>query len=185
MQQGWGQRPGQGYGPPPGYGPPHGGGYPGRGFGPPPKKGPSVATIALLTIGCTFALGLGSCVMCLAVGANKGPSRPEPASVAEPSSVDIREITRIYGAGEAAGDSSYKGETVTIAGGTTGEVKKDALGKPYVLVETGIPDGLNVQCFLANSGRATSLRRGQRITIRGQVLGLGLNSVMVKDCEVL
>ena len=90
-----------------------------------------------------------------------------------------------YKDNEVSADIDYKGSFIEVAG-VVGEIKKDILGKPYVTVGHGrdleIPV---VQCVLrpAEVDRATSLHKGDSVTVRGTVTGLLFN-VQMTDCEI-
>ena len=50
--------------------------------GPPQKRGPSAATAALIVLGGVMVLGAGSCVVCVAVGANRAPATADSSAAA-------------------------------------------------------------------------------------------------------
>jgi hypothetical protein len=101
------------------------------------------------------------------------------------ASVSLSVLLSEYKDNEIAADQRYKGHPVQV-NGTVGDVKRDILNNPYVIVGTGsdyeIP---TLQCFLAKGqeSRAAALHKGDRVTVRGTVSGLMMN-VLVKECEV-
>lgn len=167
--------------------------------GPPPKKGMSAGMIILIILGTLFVLGGGSCVVCMAVGAGAaanagnhgrpgggaGPAAAAPGETATP--VTIGAILSAYKGNEIAADNSYKNKLVQITGGQVDDVKKDIFDKPYVTLGTGAPFEIpQVQCSLSADqvGKAATLQKGQRVTVRGRVHGLMIH-VQLQDCEVL
>jgi hypothetical protein len=182
--------------PPPGYGyPPQGYGYPPQ--GPPPKKGMSGWLIALIVVGSIFVVSGGGCVVCVALvahgssasgGSRATPGNPTPTRTAPATAetVDLVTLLSEYKGNEVRGDAEYKGKLIQVTG-KVGAIKKDILDHMYVIVGTGkqfeIPA---VQCTLReeNAGAATSLTKGQSITVRGEVHGLMMN-VQLGDCDIL
>jgi hypothetical protein len=100
--------------------------------------------------------------------------------------VDLESLLSSYKDNEIAADASFKGKQIRVTG-IVGDVKKDILDNPYVIVGTGkdfeIP---TVQCSLSTKGvdRAATLHKGDSVTMRGTVSGLMFN-VQLKNCEVL
>ncbi len=191
MQQPPGYPPPQGY-PPPGYPPQH----PGWGQPPPPpqppqRKGMSAAGIVLLTLVGVAVLGIGSCVLCVGVGAvatqnaSNAASKPAPGKDDPATPVEIKVLLSEYKGNELRADGTFKGKVIRTSG-IVRDVKKDITGDPYVVLGTGgmleIP---SVQCFLADdqASAASSLSAGERVTIEGRVDGLLMN-VLVKDCVI-
>lgn len=100
--------------------------------------------------------------------------------------LDAKDILSEYKQNEVRGDAKYKGKIVAITG-KVGEVKKDVLGAIYVTVDTGDPLELEtIQCF-AKQGQEkaiAALNRNDRVTVAGNVQGLMVHLVVVKDCEL-
>jgi exonuclease VII large subunit len=99
--------------------------------------------------------------------------------------VDIKSLLSEYKDNEVRADSEFKGKNVRVTG-KVGDIKKDLLDHMYVTVGTGrqfeIP---TVQCMLnaENQGAASSLKKGQTITVEGEVKGLMMN-VLIEDCDI-
>ncbi len=99
---------------------------------------------------------------------------------------DADTILSEYKNNELRADGLYKGKLVQISG-VIGDVKRDLLNQIYVTVGTGkmfeIPI---VQCFFPESAAAkvTTLNKGMRVTVRGNVSGLMAN-VLVKNCSLV
>ena len=185
-----GQPPG-GYGPPAGYGPPGAGGY-GPPPGPPPKKGMSTAGIILLVLVILMALGGGGCALCVCLGA-KGIADQQSAedqknaeAKRNPVRVPLSTLLKEYKDNEVRADGQYKGKYVEVSG-KVNDVKKDLVDHMYITIGTGqsfqIPQ---VQCYFDDKqkARATTLSKGNPVSIRGRVEGLIFN-VQLKDCEFL
>ncbi|WP_394836347.1 OB-fold putative lipoprotein [Pendulispora rubella] len=193
-------------GPSGGYGPPPPQGYPQQGYPQmqPPKKGMSGLMIGLLIFGGCIVFGMGSCLVCVGVGAKRAArtatSAPEPnagagrgaVAAATPTSppaaatsVEIATLLGDYKGNEVRADGLYKGKSIRTTGKVV-DIKKDVLGSMYVTVGTGkafeIP---KVQCMLnaENLAKASSLNQGQTVTVEGNVSGLMMN-VLIRDCDI-
>jgi hypothetical protein len=131
--------------------------------------------------------------MASGVNGDKSPSSRSSTSAQAPSAtepvirVSIAQILRDYKANEVAADEKYKGQVIEVTG-VVGEIKKDITDSIYVTLGTTgdefeIPV---VQAFFDDAwkGQASSLQKGQRLTIRGRVNGLMMN-VLVKDSEIV
>lgn len=151
----------------------------------------SAAGIVLLTLVGAAVLGIGSCVLCVGVGAvatqnaSKAATKPAPGKYDPATPVEIKALLKEYAGNEVRADAAYKGTKIRTAG-VVGQIKKDIAGDPYITLGTGkaleIP---SLQCFLADdqASAASSLSAGERVTIEGRVDGLLMN-VLVKDCVI-
>ena len=119
-------------------------------------------------------------------------SKSEDTPVASPASASLflgtttlSTLLAAYKDNEVHADATYKGNSIEVTG-IVGDVKKDILDEPYIIVGTGreleVP---TVQCSLAASAvdRATWLHKGDAVTVRGTVTGLLFN-VQLKDCVI-
>jgi hypothetical protein len=108
---------------------------------------------------------------------------PEVAKVA--TAVDLSTLLSEYKGNEVRADGLFKGHLIQTTG-TVGDIKNDILNHPYVTVGHGQEFEVPVlQCSLADdqAQAATTLRKGQRITVRGNVTGLMMN-VLADDCRI-
>jgi tRNA_anti-like len=105
--------------------------------------------------------------------------QPAPAALA----VTLDTLLGDYKGNEVSADAQYKGKRISTTG-LVDDIKKDILDRPYVTLGHGsdfeIP---KVQCFIAAShtASAAALRKGQSLTVTGNVDGLMMN-VLMKDC---
>lgn len=106
---------------------------------------------------------------------------PQPAAM----TVEIGDLLSSYKNNEVAADGKFKGQRITTTG-KVGDIKKDILGDPYVMVGRGkrfeVPE---LQCSLAEDqvAAASGLSKGQQVTVTGTVSGLMMN-VQAKDCTI-
>src|SRR5580692_5412432 len=189
---------GQAYGPPPqSSGPPHSGygaplGPPASGYGPglanpvqgqAPKRGMGLGSFLLIILGCAMVLGVLVALGQINRTRTTPPIVPSrttaaPVEVTTPASppihASIKDLLSEYKANEVRADEEYKGATVQLTG-QVNRIAKDITGRMYVTMGTGkrfeIPE---VQCMLTaeNQSAASSLSKGQTITVHGEVKGL-------------
>jgi tRNA_anti-like/GYF domain 2 len=175
---------------------------------PAPPKGLSTAAKVLIAIGGLVALTMGTCGVCVAIGA-KGVSdaseavrsangataqqRAAAATVATatakeeeaPTAVLLKTLLSEYKDNEVRADQQFKGQLI-VTSGKVGDVKKDFLNHIYVTVGNGGPFEIPVvQCFpiAGQESKAAALSKGDTVTIQGRVDGLMMN-VVVKDCQI-
>jgi hypothetical protein len=104
------------------------------------------------------------------------------ASAAADVVIDAKALLKEYKDNEVAADQKYKGKVLQITG-VVGDIKKDFMDQIYVTVGTGAAFELPMaQCFFDDSAtaKAATLKKGDKVTIKGRVDGLMLN-VLVKD----
>ena len=150
--------------------------------GPPPQKqGPSVAMIVLIVLIAFFVIGGGGCLVCVcAVSSSSDHNQSEKRNA---RNVGIRDILTAYRFDVARGDRLYKGKWLTIRGARVSEVNSSS----YFTVNSGksfeFPE---LRCYLAPDqiGRASSLGRGSRVTLRGKGGGMAVH-VLLNECEIL
>lgn len=186
-----------GYGAPaPGYGAPgYGPGYGPPGPPPPPepeKKGLSPIAIGLIAVGTVALLGFGGCLVCVGVGA-KGvadqqalATTKQAAAKKDVKAVAVGTILSDYKANELNADGQYKDKYIETTG-TVDDIKKDVFDSAYVTLGTGKPWEIpQLQCYPSDAfkAKAATLKKGEKLKIRGRVDGLMFN-VLVRDCELL
>ncbi|MHB1117775.1 OB-fold protein [Sideroxydans sp.] len=78
-----------------------------------------------------------------------------------------------YESNEVSADNRYKGKQVIISG-TIQQIANDYFGHPYVLLGSGVMDG--VQCSFPDSRKSSliHLSKGQKVTIKGTVQGMSI-----------
>jgi len=100
--------------------------------------------------------------------------------------IRIEDLLESYQSNELAADNKYKDQQIAFAG-IVEEIKKDALGKAYVVLGSGQQfQHPKVQALLAESevGKAAELKKGQVIGISGHCAGLMFN-VLVRDSRIV
>lgn len=98
---------------------------------------------------------------------------------------EVSTLVFMYEDNEIAADARLKGKRIQVTG-IVGDVKKDTLDHPYIIVGTGKQSEIRaVQCSIAEGsvGRAATLHKGETVTVRGTVSGLVMN-VQLRDCDV-
>jgi hypothetical protein len=179
-----------GYGP---YGPP---GYPPGYGGPPPKKSNTWVLVAIL-VGVVAVFGV-------VAGSKDGKKSKASATRTEPAAddrsergaskedrepppaleVEVKALLAAYKENEVDADDRYKGKVVVVSG-KVDDIGKDILDDAYVTVGTGAAFELpTAQCSLGDPTDAKGLKKGQAITVRGEVRGLMMN-VQLGDCVVV
>ena len=113
---------------------------------------------------------------------------PTPTPTPTPFTVQITDsvstIVYVYQSNEAAAESKYTGKIADI-NGVVGSVKKK--GK-YWEVEFISGYGSTLICKMSGEAMdvAASLNKGERVTVRGKILGVpGFINVVVEPCEVI
>lgn len=88
-----------------------------------------------------------------------------------------------YEENEVAADAKYKGQILEISG-TISNIGKDIMNEPYVALKTGHVLG-EVQCMFSksDSNQLASLRKGQKITVKGKCGGKMMN-VILRNCVI-
>ena len=116
------------------------------------------------------------------------PTATSPMPTPTPFTVQITDsvsaIVYVYKSNEAAAESQYTGKIADITG-VVGSVKKK--GK-YWEVEFISGYGSTLICKMSDEDidAASSLKRGERVTVRGKILGVpGFINVVVEPCEVI
>lgn len=105
--------------------------------------------------------------------------------VVEIAKISASDLFKAYDANELAADEKYKGKTLEISG-VIGELGKDILGSPYILLR---PSGVlvfGVQCMLDDSeqaSKASQLSKGASVTLTGDVSGK-LGNIVVRNCTI-
>ncbi len=92
--------------------------------------------------------------------------------------VDAATLFMDYEGNEIGADARYKNKWLLITG-TVDSVAKDITDTPYITLDCGNMI-FTVQCFLADTSMAGSLKKGQRVTIIGRCSGK-FGNVLVKD----
>lgn len=105
-----------------------------------------------------------------------------PVSEARAFPITAEQLYSSYNENEVAADRRYKNRVLAISG-TVGEIGKDILNKPYVILQAGYGGGA-VQCYFGKGEEyeLASLKPGQRVTIKGRCSGQTLGTIVVEEC---
>lgn len=111
-------------------------------------------------------------------------SRAQPP--AEAVKVAANSIVSEYKENGVAADAKYKGKLVEVSG-TVKTIDKTIADTPYIALESyeyAIVD--HVQCMFERSRAAelTSVKKGEKITLRGIVSGK-FGNIVIDDCEIV
>lgn len=105
---------------------------------------------------------------------------PAPEAIKVTPNILITE----YEANGVAADAKYKGNLVEVTG-IVGSIDKDILDTPYIAFESS--NIINsVQCMFEKGDESVlaTIKKGQSITLRGEVTGQLMN-VIVRDCVIV
>lgn len=109
--------------------------------------------------------------------------RSDTLSISEATAFPItaEQLYHSYNENEVAADRQYK-ENVLAVTGTVGEIGKDILNGPYVILQVG--GGGAVQCSFGKEEEEdlALLKPGQQVTIKGRCSGRTLGVIGVKEC---
>lgn len=116
-------------------------------------------------------------------------SGSSPAVAQQPKEaikVTALELSTAYKDNEVAADQQYKGKTVEVSG-TVDTIGKDILDTPYIAFageQYAIID--RVQCMFSKSDESqlATVKKGQKITLRGEVSGK-MGNVIVNGCSIV
>lgn len=163
-----------------------------------PPQMPARTPRAGLSTGSKVVIGLGTgllvIILFIAVVASIGTSTETTGGGTSGAAADsgpqiaytltADELAAAYNANEISADKQYKGRLISITG-TAGDISKDILDDPYVILEPSDWAMPSIQCYLANGqdAAATGITKGQPITIVGTVDGMLFN-VSVKGCKI-
>jgi hypothetical protein len=117
-------------------------------------------------------------------GTSKEATKEVAASVeANGPAVDVsaRQLFADYEANEVSADDKYKGKVLRISGTIT-KIGKDVLDTPYVGLSVG-DDVFEVQCMFDDGAAVSSLKKGQKLTVRCKGDGK-MGNVIVRGCVV-
>lgn len=111
-----------------------------------------------------------------------------PRPPVEATEISAGELLSDFLENKVAAEERWNGRTVEVSG-IIKDINTDILGTIYVTIGSGgafSHEGRSVQCYFDDSKRTavTTLRRSQRIAIRGRVDGLMFN-VLLKDCSLV
>jgi hypothetical protein len=98
------------------------------------------------------------------------------------NTITATQLIAEYEANEVSADNTFKGKTFYVAG-TVLDIKKDVLGKIYVILDGG-NIVRRVQCYFEDAETAGKMSKGMEVTFKGTCSGLMMN-VLMKDCQLV
>jgi hypothetical protein len=142
------------------------------------KRGTSWAFVLL-----AMFVGCGACVSIFRSGGG-APPVAAPVSPAVGAPVELRWLVESYDSNEVASDMEYKGRRIRVSG-TVVDIAKDITDDAYIIVGPRAKFRA-VQCLFerGDTAQAARLRKGQAITVDGDVSGLMMN-VLLRRCAVV
>ena len=96
--------------------------------------------------------------------------------------ISAKNLYANYEANEVSADQNFKGKTFYVTG-IVDDIKKDFMGDIYVTLKTEKMFTW-VNCYLDDEKTAAKLRKGQRVTFKGECDGMVVTVVTMKDCEI-
>ena len=96
--------------------------------------------------------------------------------------VSARKLYADYQANEIAADETYKGKILQVSG-TIRDIGNDLLDNAYITIAGDQYFG-DVQCFIADKSVVAKLRKGARITVKGECDGLLMNVILQRTIVV-
>lgn len=136
-----------------------------------------------------FAVGIFILIGIIAVSSGNNEkettavSKKEPTTVeSEPEAISAGKLYQEYEANEIAADKKYKGKKMRISGKVE-SIAKDILNEPYITLYSG-DIAFYVQCYLNDKTQAETLKKGDVVVLDGEVSGLSVLNVLVKDCVI-
>jgi hypothetical protein len=108
--------------------------------------------------------------------------RAEKIEKRKESTISANNLVAAYKNNEIAADKNYEGKTFYVEG-YIDNIGNDILDNAYVTLKSR--DAIrSVQCYVDDKETLANLRKGQRITVKGDCDGLMMN-VQMKNCEVV
>lgn len=96
--------------------------------------------------------------------------------------VSASQMAKDYESNEIAADEKYKGKMVQITGVVDG-VEKDLMDNPFLSLDSGW-SGYYLHCYFEDTKPLVKLKKGQKVTVVGEVKQLSLVFIELKECEL-
>lgn len=115
--------------------------------------------------------------------ASNTPAQVQPAAPA--FTMTAKALTDEYKQNEVAADEKFKGKTVQISG-TIGEIGKNAFDQMYVSIKTDL-ESMDLQAAFddEHKNQLVTLKAGQPVKVQGEVSGLVMGGVTLKECKIV
>ena len=113
---------------------------------------------------------------------------PNAADLGQPAgtyaTVKATDLQQLYKQNEVDADNHVKGKIINVKG-VVDAISKDAFGNLYLSIRSGGLLGLHADFDDNHKAELASLKAGQQVLIQGRVDGFMMDSVQVKDCQLL
>lgn len=113
------------------------------------------------------------------------PVEPAPPPPTPLERVTARQLNKDYADNEIAADLKYKDKVFAVTGVVL-DIGKDWLDDPYLTMGgRGILGGVHFEFNEESIPALARVSKGQSVTIKGEITGLTLGTVMVQECEIV
>jgi hypothetical protein len=100
-------------------------------------------------------------------------------AIEKPVEVTDQMLSLAYEDNPIAADEQFRGKRVSVIG-RIDRIGREILGSPYIVLENDIQCGFSK----ADESLIARLKKGQKVMVTGEVRGLILLNVYIKDCEL-
>jgi len=116
------------------------------------------------------------------------PSAKDVAELGQPAgtvaTIKATDLHQLYKQNEIDADNHVKGKIVNIKG-VVDSISKDAFGNLYLSIRAGGLLGLHAEFDDNHKAELAMLKAGQQVIVQGRVDGFMMDSVQVKDCQIV
>ncbi len=100
--------------------------------------------------------------------------------------VEINSFIKDFDSNQLAAEKKYEGKVVEVSGYIR-NISEDITGKPFLSL---IPKptgyfGTSIQCFFDDKEELTTLKNGQKVTVKGDFKAQELGIIMLEKCTVV
>jgi tRNA_anti-like len=144
--------------------------------------------VVLIVLGVMAALGLGTCVVCVAIvgkaAHDQSAGGPSVAPDAPAIPLTAQKLHDAYHANEVAADEAYKGRALRVTGGLVA-ISKDAFDHIVVELDTGNPfESVRATLDASEKAKAMSLSKGTAVAVLCQGGGMIIGSPILSGCHL-
>lgn len=108
----------------------------------------------------------------------------EVESATDVIDVTARELEKAYAENEVAADERYRGKVLRVSG-VIDQISKDALGEMVVMLRSpNVMGGVHCTFDDKQKSQVASLKKGQKVTLRGRGTGVALGAPTLSSCSV-
>lgn len=110
---------------------------------------------------------------------------PETTATAE--TVDMQKFIDEFDENSVAAETKWKGKLVKMTG-YVGNIDEGLLGETYVILNPVADEyyfGTAIQCYFESKESVTNLKKGQKVTLQGEVGSESIFNISINKCSVL